>query len=47
MVGGIRVSGTVAREAGFELERYEAVLGAIISRTRLQGTQVGEINIAA
>jgi len=47
MVDGIRVSGTVAREAGFDLERYESVLGAIIARTRLGGSQVGEINIAA
>jgi len=41
IVNGIRVSGTVAREAGFDLERYESVLGSIIARTRLQGSQIG------
>jgi len=41
IVDGIKISGSIAREAGFELERYEAVLGAVIERTRLAGSQIG------
>ncbi len=41
IVDGIKVSGTVAKEAGFDLERYESVLGNIIAQTRLGGSQVG------
>jgi hypothetical protein len=41
IVDGIKVSGSIAREAGFELEQYESVLGSIIERTRLGGSQVG------
>lgn len=42
IVDGIKVSGTVAKEAGFDLERYESVLGNIIAQTRLGGSQVGK-----
>ncbi len=41
IVDGIKVSGSIAREAGFDLERYEAVLGAVVERTRLAGSQIG------
>ena len=38
---GIKVSGTIAKEAGFSLEQYEGVLGSIIEKSRLGGSQVG------
>ena len=38
---GLQVSGSVAKEAGFELENYEAILGSLIEKTRLQGSQIG------
>ncbi|GCD10449.1 phage tail tape measure protein [Clostridium tagluense] len=41
MTEGIKISGSVAKDAGFELEQYEGVLGNIISRTRLSGSVVG------
>lgn len=38
---GIQVSGSMAEEAGFSLERYESVLGTVVEKTRLSGSQIG------
>ena len=38
---GIRVSGASAREAGFSLEQYQAILGNLITTTRLSGSTLG------
>lgn len=38
---GIKASGSVAKEAGYDLEEYVSLLGSIIEKTRLAGSQVG------
>lgn len=37
----IKTSGSVAKEAGYDLEEYTAQVGSIIEKTRLAGSQVG------
>jgi len=37
---GIKNSGSMAKEAGFELEQYESMLGKVIEQTRLGGSTV-------
>lgn len=41
IIRGIQVSGTSAKDAGLSLEQYSAILGSIIEKTRLSGSQVG------
>lgn len=38
---GIQTSGSVAVEAGYDLERYAAMLGSVIEATRFDGSRVG------
>ena len=43
MSDGIKVSGSIAKEAGFELEEYAALIGNVAVQTRLAGSRLGEI----
>lgn len=38
---GLQVSGSMAKESGFEIETYTALIGKLISTTRLSGSTVG------
>lgn len=38
---GIQASGSVAYDAGYDLERYTALLGTLISKTRQSGSELG------
>ena len=39
---GVKVSGSIAKEAGFEFEEYAAVIGNVAVQTRLAGSRIGE-----
>lgn len=41
MAEGIQVSGSVANDAGYDLERYSAILGNLIEKTRQSGSELG------
>lgn len=41
MAEGIQVSGSVANDAGYDLERYSAILGNLIEKTRQSGGELG------
>lgn len=38
---GIQASGSVANDAGYDLENYTALLGTLISKTRQSGSEIG------
>lgn len=38
---GIQVSGSVAKDAGYDLENYTALLGTLIAKTRQSGSELG------
>lgn len=38
---GIKASGSVAKDSGYELENYTALLGTLISKTRQSGSEIG------
>ena len=39
----MKVSGSIAKEAGFEFEEYAAVIGNVAVQTRLAGSRIGEL----
>lgn len=41
MAEGIQVSGSVAKDAGYDLESYTALLGNLIEKTRQSGSELG------
>lgn len=41
MAEGIQVSGSVAKDAGYDLENYSALLGNLIEKTRQSGSELG------
>ena len=38
---GIQASGSVAKDAGYDLENYTALLGTLIAKTRQSGSELG------
>ena len=41
MADGIQVSGSVAKDAGYDLEAYSSLLGNLIEKTRQSGSELG------
>ena len=41
MIDGVKVSGLVAKNAGFDLQHYEALIGTVAQVTRASGAEIG------